>query len=196
MYAFITGNIVSENLNEIVVENNGIGYLLNVSSTAIIKLKQQPAPVKVFTYLYVKEDEMSLYGFYGEEEKDMFLKLISVSGVGAKTAIQILSGASVHDLTVSIASCDTSRFSKIKGIGKKTAERIVLELKDKVSTLPLLNETVLDTPVVLSTAEQEAEAALMALGFSKVEAHRAVKSVSGCDTAEDIIKQALVKMSR
>lgn len=196
MYAFITGNIVSENLNEIVVENNGIGYLLNVSSTAIIKLKQQPAPVKVFTYLYVKEDEMSLYGFYGEEEKDMFLKLISVSGVGAKTAIQILSGASVHDLTVSIASCDTSRFSKIKGIGKKTAERIVLELKDKVSTLPLLNETVLDTPVVLSTAEQEAEAALMALGFSKAEAHRAVKSVSGCDTAEDIIKQALVKMSR
>lgn len=196
MYAFITGNIVSENLNEIVVENNGIGYLLNVSSTAIIKLKQQPAPVKVFTYLYVKEDEMSLYGFYGEEEKDMFLKLISVSGVGAKTAIQILSGASVHDLTVSIASCDTSRFSKIKGIGKKTAERIVLELKDKVSTLPLLNETVLETPVVLSTAEQEAEAALMALGFSKAEAHRAVKSVNGCDTAEDIIKQALVKMSR
>lgn len=196
MYAYITGNIVSEDINELVVENNGIGYQLFVSSTAIIKLKQQPAPVKVYTYLNVKEDEMSLFGFYDKEEKDMFLKLISVSGVGAKTAIQILSGASVYDLTVSIASCDTARFAKIKGIGKKTAERIVLELKDKVSTLPLLNNVTVETPVILSTAEQEAEAALMALGFSKAEAHRAVKAVEGCETAEDIIKQALLKMSR
>ncbi|MBQ2714763.1 MAG: Holliday junction branch migration protein RuvA [Clostridia bacterium] len=196
MYAFITGNLVSEGVNEIVIENNGIGYLLYVSGTTIVKLKQQPMPVKVYTYLNVKEDEMSLYGFYGEDEKDMFMKLISVSGVGAKTAIQILSGASVQDLTVSIASCDTSRFSKIKGIGKKTAERIVLELKDKVSTLPLLNNPVSETPVFSSTAEQEAESALMALGFSKAEAHRAVKSVSGAESAEDIIKQALIKMSR
>lgn len=197
MYAFIKGNIVSETANELVVENNGIGYLLNVSSTAIIKLKQMSAPVTVFTYLYVKEDEMSLYGFYAEEERDMFLKLISVSGVGAKTAIQILSGASVADLTVSIASCDVSRFSKIKGIGKKTAERIVLELKDKVSTLPLLNSDIpIESAVYVSTAEQEAESALVALGFSKAEAHRAVKLVGNKDKAEDIIREALGKLSR
>ena len=196
MYSFITGNIVSENVNEIVLENNGIGYLIYVSSTAIIKLKQLSQPVKVYTYLQVKEDEMSLFGFYAEEERDMFLKLISVSGVGAKTAIQILSGASVADLTVSIASCDASRFSKIKGIGKKTAERIVLELKDKVSTIPLLSDTTVQISAFTSTAEQEAESALVALGFTKGEAHRAVSAVGHRDKAEDIIKEALIKLSR
>ena len=196
MYSFITGNIVSENTNELVIENNGIGYLIFASSTTIIKLQQMPAPVKVFTYLYVKEDEMSLYGFYSQEEKDMFMKLISVSGVGAKTAIQILSGASVQTLSVSIASGDTASFSKIKGIGKKTAERIVLELKDKVTTLGALTSSDVIEPVFSTTAEQEAETALISLGFTKSEAHRVVKSVGHKDKAEDIIREALTMLSR
>lgn len=196
MYAFITGNIVSEDIGGIVLENNGIGYQINMSSTAIIKLKSQQNPVRVFTYLYVKEDEMSLYGFYGEGERDMFLKLISVSGVGAKTAIQILSGATVDDLTLSIATADVKAFSKIKGIGKKTAERIVLELRDKVSTLGInVSQNDLSTSYSGST-EQEAEMALMALGFSKAEAHRAVTSVEDKSSAEAIIAGALRKLSR
>ena len=196
MYAFITGNIVSEDVSGIVLENNGIGYQINMSATAIIKLKSQQNPVRVFTYLYVKEDEMSLYGFYAESERDMFLKLISVSGVGAKTAIQILSGATVDDLMLSIATADVKTFSKIKGIGKKTAERIVLELRDKVSTLGIsVSENELTTSYS-GSMEQEAEMALMALGFSKAEAHRAVSSVEDKSSAEAIIAGALRKLSR
>ena len=196
MYAFIAGNIVSEDVSGIVLENNGIGYQINMSATAIIKLKSQQNPVRVFTYLYVKEDEMSLYGFYAESERDMFLKLISVSGVGAKTAIQILSGATVDDLTLSIATADVKTFSKIKGIGKKTAERIVLELRDKVSTLGIsVSENELTTSYS-GSMEQEAEMALMALGFSKAEAHRAVSSVEDKSSAEAIIAGALRKLSR
>lgn len=196
MYAFITGNVVSEDTNGIVLENNGIGYQINMSATAIIKLKSQQNPVRVFTYLYVKEDEMSLYGFYGESERDMFLKLISVSGVGAKTAIQILSGATVDDLTLSIATADVKAFSKIKGIGKKTAERIVLELRDKVSTLGI-SVTQNDLTVTsFGGAQEEAEMALIALGFSKAEAHRAVSSVVDKSSAETIIAGALRKLSR
>lgn len=195
MYAFITGNLVAEDANGIVVENNGIGYAICVSSNAAVKFRAENNKIKVFTYLSVKEDEMSLFGFYSEEERDMFLKLISVSGVGAKTAIQILSGAKLSDLAVAIATCNLSAFSKIKGIGKKTAERIVLELKDKVSPLSVISsgeEFIIPSP---SGIEQEAELALVSLGFSKAEAKKAIKSVENKDSVEAIIASALKRLS-
>ncbi len=194
MYAYITGKLVSEDANGIVLENNGIGYAICVSSNAAVKFRAENGNIKVFTYLSVKEDEMSLYGFYSEEERDMFIKFISVSGVGAKTAIQILSGMKLSDLAVAIATCDLSSFAKIKGIGKKTAERIVLELKDKVSPLSVISGGADVTPQV-SGIEEEAELALVSLGFTKAEAKRAVKSVENKDTVEGIIASALKRLN-
>lgn len=192
MYAYIIGRLVSEDANGIVLENNGIGYAICVSSNAAVKFRSEKGNIKVFTHLSVKEDEMSLYGFYSEEERDMFIRFISVSGVGAKTAIQILSGMRLSDLAIAIATCDVSAFAKIKGIGKKTAERIVLELKDKVSPLSVLSSAE-DAPI--TGAEQEAELALISLGFNKSEARKAVKAVENKDSVEAIIASALKRLS-
>ena len=195
MYEYISGTLAEIAPAYAVVEAGGVGYFINISLNTFSQIERAER-VKLFTHHIVREDIEMLYGFASKEERDLFRLLISVSGVGAKTAIQILSGASVADLTVSIASCDASRFSKIKGIGKKTAERIVLELKDKVSTLPFLSDTTVQVSAFTSTAEQEAESALVALGFTKGEAHRAVSAVGHRDKAEDIIKEALIKLSR
>ena len=193
MYDFITGKLVYEDANGIVVENNGIGYAICVSSNASVIFRQESGDIRVYTYLSVKEDEMSLYGFYSKDERDVFLKFISVSGVGAKTAIQILSGMKLSDLTLAVATGNVGAFSKIKGIGKKTAERIVLELKDKVSTLgPLLQNDV--TPIITGV-EQEAELALISLGFSKAEAKRAILAVENKDSVEHIIASALKRLN-
>ena len=193
MYDFITGKLVYEDANGIVVENNGIGYAICVSSNASVIFRQESGDIRVYTYLSVKEDEMSLYGFYSKDERDLFLKFISVSGVGAKTAIQILSGMKLSDLTLAVATGNVGAFSKIKGIGKKTAERIVLELKDKVSTLgPLLQNDV--TPIITGV-EQEAELALVSLGFSKAEAKRAILAVENKDSVEQIIASALKRLN-
>ena len=193
MYDFITGKLVYEDANGIVVENNGIGYAICVSSNASVIFRQESGDIRVYTYLSVKEDEMSLYGFYSKDERDLFLKFISVSGVGAKTAIQILSGMKLSDLTLAVATGNAHAFSKIKGIGKKTAERIVLELKDKVSTLgPLLQNDV--TPIITGV-EQEAELALISLGFSKAEAKRAILAVENKDSVEHIIASALKRLN-
>lgn len=193
MYDFITGKLVYEDANGIVVENNGIGYAICVSSNASVIFRQESGDIRVYTYLSVKEDEMSLYGFYSKDERDLFLKFISVSGVGAKTAIQILSGMKLSDLTLAVATGNVGAFSKIKGIGKKTAERIVLELKDKVSTLgPLLQNDV--TPIITGV-EQEAELALISLGFSKAEAKRAILAVENKDSVEQIIASALKRLN-
>ena len=193
MYAFITGKLVYEDANGIVVENNGIGYAICVSSNAAVKFRAESGEIRVFTYLSVKEDEMSLYGFYSTEERDLFLKFISVSGVGAKTAIQILSGMRLDDLTLAIATGNVGAFAKIKGIGKKTAERIVLELKDKVSTLsPLFSA---ESVAIPSSVEQEAELALTSLGFTKAEARRAINAVENKNSVEAIIASALKRLN-
>lgn len=193
MYAFITGKLVYEDANGIVVENNGIGYAICVSSNAAVKFRAESGEIRVFTHLSVKEDEMSLYGFYSTEERDLFLKFISVSGVGAKTAIQILSGMRLDDLTLAIATGNVGAFAKIKGIGKKTAERIVLELKDKVSTLsPLFS---VESVAIPSSVEQEAELALTSLGFTKAEARRAINAVENKNSVEAIIASALKRLN-
>lgn len=193
MYAFITGKLVSEDANGIVVENNGIGYAICVSSNASVRFRAEKGDIKVYTYLSVKEDEMSLYGFYSTQERDLFLKFIGVSGVGAKTAIQILSGMRLEDLTLAVATGNVGAFSKIKGIGKKTAERIVLELKDKVSTLDITVQS--DFIVTPTGAEQEAELALVSLGFTKAEARKAISSAENKESVEAIIASALKRLN-
>ena len=132
MINFVTGEIVAKNENSVVLDYNGMGFEIFVSTTSLVSMGQIGDNARLFTYMNVKEDEISLFGFLTLEEKNMFLKLITVSGVGPKMALGILSGLSLSDLAVAIKGEDIKLLSTIKGLGKKTAERLVLELKDKI----------------------------------------------------------------
>ena len=132
MINFIQGKVVQKEENLLVVENNGIGYEILVSSHTSNSISFLNEEVKVLTYMQVREDGISLFGFVSKEEKDMFLKLIEVSGIGPKMAIGILSGISLGDLSVAIFRQDVKMLCTIKGLGKKTAERLLVELKDRV----------------------------------------------------------------
>lgn len=179
MYSYIKGKITESGENYIVVENNGIGYELSVSANEVCELSKQSGDVKVYCYLSVREDGVSLFGFSSEREKSMFLQLIGVSGVGPKLALTALSGMTTEQFAAAIVRSDVKALSKIKGVGKKTAERIVLELRDKVSKD---YEAVGETDVVTSAAKSEganedAVLALMTLGYTKQEAEAAVLKV-------------------
>ena len=123
MYNYIQGKIVDKTLTAIVVDNNGIGYEIGVSGNTLMDVDMGEI-VKIYTYLYVREDEMSLYGFSRLEEKKLFMRLIDISGIGPKLAMQILGGYDLKTLTVAIASGDAKTLCKIKGLGKKTAEKV------------------------------------------------------------------------
>lgn len=190
MFSYILGRITEKSEGQITLESNGIGYELNVSTKAMNYLDAFDGEVKIYTYFQVREDGVSLYGFYSREEKDMFLRLITVSGVGPKGAITILSGIGVTDLCVVIASQDVATLSAVKGIGKKTAERIIVELKGKVS----LDTSILSTPreKIASSELDDAIEVLVSLGLSKMDATRSAESVySVGDSAENIITKAL-----
>lgn len=198
MYSYIIGVVTQKETNKIALENNGIGYEINVSTQTLESITFENEPIKVFTYLNVKEDEMSLYGFLTLEEKDMFLKLISVGGIGPKMALGILSEITISGLMNAIASEDLKRLCKVKGLGKKTAERLILELKDKVNPLEALalgnddNIEVIDEDII-----NDAIATLVGLGLSKNEAFKIVKQTATKDmTLEQIITNALRSMSR
>lgn len=198
MYSYIIGVVTHKEEGKIALENNGIGYEINVSSQTMNSFEFENKPVKLFTYLVVREDEMSLYGFSCIEEKNMFLQLISVGGIGPKMAIGILSEISLSGLMSAIASEDLKTLCKIKGLGKKTAERLVLELKDKVNPMEAIamsagaNESFVEEQIV-----DDAVATLNGLGISKNEAYKLVKEVATKDMSlEEIITKVLRGMSR
>jgi Holliday junction DNA helicase RuvA len=193
MLSFIKGKVVVTDENAIVLENNGIGFEINVSSNTFVQTAGK-AEAMLYTYLHVKEDGIALYGFSTDEERKMFLNLITVSGVGPKVALNILSGISPRDLAVSIASQDSSMLQRVKGIGKKTAERIILELKEKVA-----GEAFSRAPeaVPMQGSAREAFEALSALGLKRSECMDAMKRAleEGAATTEEIIHAALRNMS-
>lgn len=198
MYAYIMGIITQKEQGKITLENNGIGYEINVSNLTLEAFTFDNEPVKIYTYLNVKEDDMSLYGFLSLEEKNMFMQLISVGGIGPKMALGILSEISISGLINAIASEDLKRLCKVKGLGKKTAERLILELKDKVNPLEALivggddSTEVLDEDVVNDAIET-----LVGLGVNKNEAYRLVKQTATKDMSlEQIITNVLRGMSR
>lgn len=194
MFAFIIGIVRQKQDNILILENNGIGYELNVSNYTLFNLPTIGEEVKIYTYFQTNENSgVSLYGFLSIEEKLMFLKLISVSGVGPKAAISILSNITLNDLTIAIATQDIKLLSSTKGIGKKTAERIVVELKDKVE---LSNESLTREQVIVdSKAIDEAVLALVSLGMNKNEALTLARNNAKEDsTAEEIIAKALRDM--
>lgn len=194
MYSFISGIIDEKTENFVVINNNGIGYEINCSTNTISALPPVGERATIYTYFYTSENNgVGLFGFLSKEEKRLFLQLISVSGIGPKMATTILSGMSITDLNNAIFSGDSTMLSKIKGLGKKTADRIVLELKDKVTQVDLFNyTTVKDIP---NTNINEAVDVLINMGLNKYDATKLVRMVvSSGDTTEDIISKALKNM--
>ena len=196
MYNFIKGFLVEKQEGYIVVENNGIGYEILVSNNTLSCLPLIGEEVFIKTYLQVREDGISLLGFLTNEEKDLFLKLITVSGIGPKSALGILSGMSLSDLKIAIYNENVNLLSKIKGLGKKSAERIIVELKDKIdvtNNLPLFNnnsEQIIDDEKINDCVE-----VLISLGINKNEATRLVRSVYKEElTTEEIIAKCLRDM--
>lgn len=193
MYSYIIGVVTQKDVGKIALENNGIGYEIYVSNQTLHSIPLDNQPVKIYTYLNVREDEMSLYGFCSSDEKNMFLLLNSVSGIGPKMALGILSEISITGLVSAIASEDIKTLTKIKGLGKKTAERLLLELKEKVSPL--------DVIAIGGSLEQveeqndnfdDAVETLVTLGLSKNEAYKIVKQVATKDMSiEEIISKSL-----
>ena len=197
MYAFISGTVEDKTENSVVIDCSGVGYEIFCSTNTVSSLPNVGEYAKVYTYLAVREDAFLLYGFLNKEEKSVFLELITVSGVGPKMALVILSSLRVNDLISCIASGDVKTLAQAKGVGKKTAERIVLELKGKIgelSNVALSDFTVLTG--VTSTACDEATELLVNMGLSKFDALKLVKKVAvDGDSTENIIQKALKNMN-
>lgn len=195
MINFIYGEIASKNENSVVLDHNGIGFEIFVSTSTLSLIGQIGEMARVFTYMNVKEDELSLYGFLSIEEKNMFLKIINVSGIGPKMALQILSGLSLSDLAVAIKNEDIKLLSTIKGLGKKTAERLALELKDKIDLIGFAAQDTLVEDVNVDMVD-EAMQALIALGINKNEAYRLAKlNAVGAESTEDIIRKTFQNLN-
>ena len=197
MIAYVKGKVIDEFEGGVVIENNGIGYEILCSATAAAKLSANKEGA-VYTYFQLRDDGVSLYGFDNKAEKAMFIKLISVSGVGPKLGISVLSGMSLTDLATAIATSDVKSLSRIKGLGKKTAERIVRELREKISADEdgVLISPVGATNTVLSSEDEDAVIALMELGFSSADSRKAVQKAkeAGAKTAQEVISAALRSM--
>lgn len=195
MYYSISGKVIYCGEGRLVVECGGVGYDLAVSTSTLVKLGNIGQQVTVYTYLQVQEDALRLFGFYSREEKAMFENLLTVSGVGPKLAIQILSGQELGQLVTSIVNADVKAIASSKGVGKKTAERIVLELQGKLNADGAL-ESILGgsaTPVATSGDEitRDAVEALMSFGISRSQAEQAVAKVRGnADDLESVIALA------
>jgi Holliday junction DNA helicase RuvA len=193
MYSFIEGKIELKQDNKIVLSNNGIGYEIFVSNNTLANIGNVGDIAKIYTYLHVREDAFLLYGFENLTEKQMFLDLTNVSGIGAKMAINILSGISVRDLLNAIATGDVKLLSTVKGIGKKTAERIVLELKGSFADSELLE--LLHENVTANNPFSEAVEVLVSMGIQRISANQLVKAVSlPGDSVENIIQKCLKNM--
>ena len=191
MISFIRGKKIHIDPAKIIIEVNGIGYDINISLRTYSKLKDE-SEVFVYTHLNVKEDSHTLYGFNSESERKTFLSLLSINGVGPSTAIMILSSLSANELKKAIISSDTNKIKSVKGIGLKTAERIILELKDKVTFDDIDQDKFYDD--INNTIKDEALSALSSLGISKniVEKHiNDILDRNNDISLEDLIKEVL-----
>jgi len=201
MFAYIKGKIAYKRNEYIVVEANGIGYKIFTSLSTIQSVGAVGEEVMIYTYLYVREDIISLYGFFTQEELNMFELLISVSGVGPKVAISLLSSVTPSKFSLAVITDDIKTLTKAPGIGKKTAQRIILELKDKIKKEQLADVNGAEEENIPTGSENsripEAISALMVLGYTPLEASKAVSAVYSDDMdLESIIKNALKGLVR
>lgn len=194
MYDYIKGNVAELTPTYVVLDNHGVGYMINISLNSFNALQHQEDVVKVYVYEAIREDAHLLYGFTERRERELFLLLISVSGVGANTARMILSSLTPSDLEQTIASENVGILKSVKGIGAKTAERIIVDLKDKIK--PGSDTLSIHTPAENEVFD-EALAALVMLGFTKAQSEKALtklfKENPGV-AVEQAIKQALKMM--
>lgn len=202
MISYLKGRILTITSETAIIEVNGVGYEAYLSGGAFRKIAVGEI-AEIYTHLQVKEDGITLFGFASPQEKELFLKLITVSGVGPKMGISILASMSADDFAEAVATADVKRLSAVKGLGKKTAEKIVLELHGKISAAEVMSqsadpfekavENASGAQAKLSVLEEEAVSALMGLGFTRSESAQAVKRAKeqGATKVEDIIRKAL-----
>lgn len=193
MFAYIKGELAEKTQNYVVIDVNGIGYQIFVSELAISQIGEVGSIVKLHTYYYVREDLICLYGFLNREELRMFELLLSVSGIGAKSAIATLSNITPSSFALAVITDNVATLTKIPGVGKKTAQRLILELKDKIKTEEEVAKAP-ETQIVLETNEnvEEATAALQILGYTKKEVEKALEHVSVENASvEEIIRKCL-----
>lgn len=192
MYDYIKGIYMGMHKEYVVVENSGIGYKISVSGSTISELPKKEEEVLLYIEQMVREDFIGLYGFFSKEEREMFNLLLTINGVGAKAALSLLSISSVHNLKYAILIGDEKTLTRAPGVGKKIAQRIILELKDKLKGQEVAG-------IIANNAEDiskdnnisEALQALLALGYTEREANKALEKVNKAETIENIIKEAL-----
>lgn len=190
MITYIYGKIVEIGENSMVLDHHGMGYEIFCSSNALGQVTQED--VKVYIYEHIKEDGYDLYGFATKEERELFKKLISVSGIGPKGGMQVLSLYKPSEVIEMIISQDSKALSKVSGIGPKTAQRIILELKDSIQKLYVPDLNALKEGLKDDSAKHEAIEALEALGYSSAEARRAVEAIFDYkSSSEELIRRAL-----
>ena len=200
MIAFLDGKIAAKGQNEVLMDVNGIGFQVSCSTNTLALLPPRGEPYLLWVFMSVRDDGVDLFGFSSQEEKRMFLRLTGISGIGPKTALQILGCMPLKDLTLAIMTGDTAALSRAPGIGKKTAQRIALELKEKVTEADLeslhLEKAVPVAELKQTDAVNEAVQALISLGYTSSEAARAVSAVSSqSEDAGELIRLALRDMS-
>ena len=203
MFAYIKGSLEVKTNGYIVIDVNGIGYKIFMSETAINKLGAIGEIIKIHTYVRVREDDISIYGFNTNEELRMFELLLSVSGIGAKSALVILSNVSVSSFALAIINNDINLLKKLPGIGPKTAQRVILELKDKLKKEYeiVANENTdisdtINTAIMDDEKIAEATAALKVLGYTGKEIEKALEKVDANLSVEDIIRKGLLNLAR
>mgnify|MGYP003236418694 FL=1 len=203
MFAYIKGSLEVKTNGYIVIDVNGIGYKIFMSETAINKLGAIGEIIKIHTYVKVREDDVSIFGFNTNEELRMFELLLSVSGIGAKSALVILSNVSVSSFALAIINNDINLLKKLPGIGPKTAQRVILELKDKLKKENeiVANENTdisdtINTAIMDDEKIAEATAALKVLGYTGKEIEKALEKVDANLSVEDIIRKGLLNLAR
>ncbi|MEE1127696.1 MAG: Holliday junction branch migration protein RuvA [Acutalibacteraceae bacterium] len=198
MFYSITGTLVYSDLSSVAIDCNGVAFRCNVSMNTLQHMPQRNSKVTVYTYLNVREDALDLFGFYSADELDMFKLITSVSGVGPKNALAILSEFEPDDLRIIIASGDAKSLTRASGVGTKLAQRIILELKDKVGSIGGNVEAEIASVGAVSASKNAAEAveALVSLGYSQSEASLAVGRLDSQLSVEELIRLALKSMAK
>jgi Holliday junction DNA helicase RuvA len=193
MIAHLRGKLLAKHPNQAIVETGGVGYDVTISVPTFSDLPAVGSEVALHIHTHVREDLIALYGFLRSAEKQLFEKLITVSGIGPKLAITILSGMPADDMVSAIRGNDVARLTRIPGIGKKTAERMVLELRDK---LPVEGKGEVSARPAMSAVEDDVLSALMNLGYQRVAAERALAGVAKNGSFEAMFREALAALSK
>ena len=194
MFSYIKGTLELKTLNYIVIDVNGVGFKIFMSESAIQRLDETGKNIKIYTHMQVREDDISLYGFITNEELRMFELLLSVSGVGAKSAINMLSSITPSKFALAVISNDVKTLTKIPGIGTKSAQRIILELKDKLKTEESITKdnVEIENSIIEDNKLEEAIQALKVLGYTRQEIEKVMQKIDVTNLSiEDIIRKAL-----